>query len=378
VTLQPHEKVSLALRLIAASCFDPACDLNDDPRQVSARRGACSLLQSQSDNTLNAIQTNEDIPLFFSGCSEGLNSHVAVRPDIMIGQAVLRKMGAGLLEGSGDGQVCGPNAIRALCSGLLELAFLIETNIRDVIGRTTGLGPAALPAITYDTSLTEFVDEFLPFHVSGASSITVSPRIVDLIVEDRHLDATDVVDLAYVIHHELICHAFQTSVRYVRPRNASESCYWSEGWMDTLAFERTKEWLNAKADFWRPMSVNDAIARATAYHQHRYGPGSKLGVSHTTRRRMAREAVSRLVSTFDDFGIIPSRADAERRVEDFSWCLNLRWEPENKALRDAVLAMIKILITPMRARDHVAIAEVCLNFVNDQNVNRFCREMPAL
>jgi len=148
--------------------------------------------------------------------------------------------------------------------------------------------------------------------------------------------------------------------------------------MDTLAFEQTKKWLNAKADFWRPMSVNDAIARATVFHQHRYGQGSKIGVSHTTRRRMAREAVSRLASIFHDFQIVSTHGEAEQLLEDFSWCLNLRWEPENKGLRDAVFAMIKILITSMRARDHVAIAEVCLDFVNHQDVNRFCRGMPTL
>ena len=60
--------------------------------------------------------------------------------------------------------------------------------------------------------------------------------------------------------------------------NAPASCHWTEGWMDTLAFDLVEDWvtLDEAPRDWLPLRGSDARGACWGFHDHRYKAPSKL------------------------------------------------------------------------------------------------------
>src|SRR6516162_1367914 len=164
-------------------------------------------------------------------------------------QTLLRQTAESLLQGANE-DGC----------GVLGLAALIETRVRTILTTCARMPPGSSPVIQYETTLTNDTVGVTAFCVNGQANITRSPRVITVVMRTGGITARCLWHIAYTLHHELVCHAFQGALASRRVPNAHATCHWTEGWMDTVAFDLVSDWL---ADptlprAWLPLGGEDA------------------------------------------------------------------------------------------------------------------------
>ena len=141
--------------------------------------------------------------------------------------------------------------------GLLGLAAIIEARVQQLYVVEGGLPNDLDLKVTYVTAFAVDTRDFDPFCINGNAIIGKSPRVVELTLKARALTSRDLWHIALTIHHELICHIFQGARSNERLRDAHPTCHWSEGWMDTLAFDLVLNWDEAPLA-WLPLRGENA------------------------------------------------------------------------------------------------------------------------
>jgi hypothetical protein len=128
-----------------------------------------------------------------------------------------------------------------------------------------------------------------------------------------------------VLAHELVCHAFQGLEAPSQRQNADETCSWSEGWMDRLAFTLIHQWLDTRTKSlpgWLRSDPGAAQNACNRLHSRRYiSPVDPLDEYQVTRRVYASWAFDHLRRVW---ATSPAGdATADHRVVRFSLRLNL-------------------------------------------------------
>lgn len=245
----------------------------------------------------------------------------------------------GGLDGDGDGVAHGRTPTDP--TGIIELAETIEDFARAAVGGV-GLELVLGPQIMYSTGLAQKFEDVEPQPLSGQANIRSSPRKVVVVLPDHKLDARHLVQIAYVVFHELVCHAFQ-AWDVPNPENPGQKCSWSEGWMDALAYEITEEWLVASSPYLIPLRGATAIDTARAVHARRY-TGVQMPSSDVRRRREARDAYGRLGDAILNSGLASSIGEARAKVRRFSFKLNIHSHGTPKFYKQLINDLVELLL----------------------------------
>jgi hypothetical protein len=363
MALLPAQKASFALWLAAARYLDPDCRGSGESERnvINAARG---ILFGDAAGAALAVKTDADIPTFLKSTAEKLAHLSGTLPNVNDARLLLETTAATDHQcQNGDGAAIGSVA----CScGLLEFAALIEKRVRSIL-QAEGQTSEAGYAISYVTGLVDNDHEFAPFRVHGKVNIARTPRIVTIELYAQHLPCRTLWHIAYTFHHELICHAFQGAFRTLP--NAHQSCHWSEGWMDVVAFELTSAWVGdiAMPSEWLPLGGDDARGELWKFHDHRYVNPRNLDDDDREKRRKARGAYRSLTEIFSQCGMA-TRQEAQKMTMRFALLANTHPEADCNRLKALATDLRIALLSSARPAAGVQAAFACMRFLANRNL----------
>jgi hypothetical protein len=366
VSPKPSQLASLVLRVVAARHLDQniAFAITDEASDVlkSARGQLASFALSAGlrVKTINAIGS------YLRQAASDLLS-------ILVGGPVVEEI-AEMIEGAAHtlkaiATEMDNHAVGYGCE-LVDVTRLVEQRALRTY-EDTGAMSGEAPPIRFETEIIEDAQGNLaPFKVTGSADITIWPRIVRLTVKEGDLTARDLCQLAYVLHHELFCHAFQ-AIGGVSQRNAPPQCYWTEGWMDRLAFVMAVQWAaqNNTPHAWLPLTGPDATGAMTAFHEFRYENPTGLKFLDAKNRRAARQAFHALVEALIENGMARCRDHAESLVFRFSLLANAHPNADLATLRRICLHFQNNLLSRVRKTQTGAVALACIEFLRHRDLN---------
>lgn len=204
------------------------------------------------------------------------------------------------------------------------------------------------------------------FNISGWSEVRephAGETVVGLVIKERALNWSGLAGLFYILIHETICHGLQ-SLDGGKRASAEEKCAWSEGWMDRLAFELTRTWLDTrprKLPDWLRHNRVEADAIASQYHERRYAPSGTLLEADAERRRAARIAFLWLHDALGWAGPLETHP-----IVKFSVRLNAAsLRPEQ---RERLTALLHGALETEGSRRFESAVGLCSTFADDGNV----------
>lgn len=263
--------------------------------------------------------------------------------------------------------------------GIMPFAWAVETHVArtyeayDALPIIPEMRSISRPAIWYKTlCIPDIPKKMGAFNFCGRADISKSPALVELFIRNGvRLYARDLWQLAYVLHHELVCHGFQFSAAVgTVHENAPAGCHWSEGWMDAVAFSVATRWTHSPDcvpcfGFGGSFAVSsmDEMHRARYPNPDALRPEDKVpaGLSEGDAylRYAAREA-------FDALSIVLSALHDQREAHDmalrFSLRLNAHREASPKRLRDVCTRLLTALLNDIRGEAAGQAAAACVEF----------------
>jgi hypothetical protein len=188
-----------------------------------------------------------------------------------------------------------------------------------------GLLPRGLPDVEHEAVITDLATGFLrQFRVDAWTEIGPQgfESRVTLRFKRCSLSPDMIAQVPYILFHEVACHAFQSAWLPDRA-NVDQTCPWTEGWMDTLAFEAAKLWSrpSPRADEWLAFTGKRAIDAMGEYHRNRYKVHDNLLQPRAWDLEAASLAFDRLVELLR--GRSRSARYAVFRIVKFSVYANL-------------------------------------------------------
>jgi hypothetical protein len=368
--LQAADKAKLALWLCAARTLDDDCCTTDDPRGLSLVAAARSFIEGAAGGAdLEVSEASQIGPYLEKAVKhldglprQGINETAAS----MVSSAsnLLRLIITGLqIEDNGDGPAISKVGSAPCSCGLLGFAAEIEHRIRELHATEAALPYEKGPELTYNTTLAEPAasQDFEPFCVDAKASIRQSPRMVTILLRKQHLKGRDLWHIAYALHHELICHAFQGASANETLSDAPASCHWSEGWMDAVAFELVDGWTNQSRP-WLPVSGESAKGAVRELHEHRYVQPKSMSRDDVMRRRQARDAYKKLSEILKHYEIVSSENEAREVARRFSLMANSHPLANWRRLKSLGTNLRLLLTNTIRSEAAIAAAQACLAF----------------
>lgn len=402
MALDPSQKASLAIRIVAARYFDGhaedgICHHVGEPAgrsdQIAITNIARACLQLWIGRAKLELKNDGSVADHLHQTASELERQIAgARQEYANAIELLRHFAAHARPGTGKGPALCPAephqlapAAAGCACGFLDLARLIETRVRHACALAQTL-PQRFPEIHYETSVIEdAIQALAPFRVTGSADINSSPRLVRITVVDGDLRAVDLCQISYVLYHELVCHAFQSLGEGAAPENVPASCYWTEGWMDKVAFDMARKWIAEQVREpapWLPLVGADAEDAIWQVHSLRYADkddsrDAKLSREIAYFRRLARRALEKLAIAIAENHGVESRSALEI-VQEFSLAVNTHPEATPKALRRIARYLVTSLSTKERAFQAGGIAAACCGFLRHRDFAQLEKELAGL
>jgi hypothetical protein len=391
MSLQPSGLTALTLRLCSSRYFDFECYPFDDcdgegNNILEAGRGiveggakraklsvnnwneSAPFLTEQADYMFSLINKNKHINSYFIDIFD--------RADEFIRSAA-SKIATNAADGNNfDGPAITSGSSEPDRWGLLGLASIIEARVRGLYQAEGGVPVNIVINVNYVTTLTFDNRDFAPFGINGNAVIRRSPRVVYLTLEDREITARDLWHIAYTLYHELVCHIFQGARSSARLEDAHPTCHWSEGWMDTIAFDLVADWDDAPRA-WLPLRGENARGEIRRFHEERYVNPPLLKGNDRKRRQRARDAYRKLAEVLYCYRLCVSKAEAQGVVRRFSLLANAHPEADWKRLKTLATRLIGLLLTSARAAAPISAARACLAFTESHDLAKLEQEIEA-
>jgi hypothetical protein len=188
--------------------------------------------------------------------------------------------------------------------------------------------------------------------------------VVGLAVKDDAFCWTSMIQLPYVLMHELVCHAFQ-GLKGPERTPVDKTCAWSEGWMDAVAFAVTKEWIEGAFDVdlpgWARGAETFVDQAGGALHTRRREPQTEIGPETLEAREYAYNSLSDLKTFYR--GENPDSTEARQFVRRFSLRLNLHVMTQEQ--RGEIADWIGLSLELHARSDEVMSA--CVHFIEHDN-----------
>lgn len=381
MSLQPAEIAALALRLCAARYLDDDCCPAEDADGLALVAAARGVVEGAASGAELNVTSCNDITLYLASQAEKLAAlpRKNAGPDaaaMVSGAAhLLSTTGDDIRpEETGDGPATtGESGAPCRC-GVLGLAAEVETRVRQLFETQVHLSFGVEPAVTYVTALTNRGCDFAPFCIDGSASLWRSPRTVTLVLMAKSITSRDLWHIAYTLHHELVCHAFQAATATGRLQDPHPRCHWSEGWMDTLVFDLVTEWEDAPRS-WLPLRGESAKGEIRRFHDHRYRRQAILSETDVKLRRLARDAYRKLEKTLFIHEIAATSEEARDIVRHFSLAANA--QAECGRLKTLGTKLRILLLSVARPEAGVTAARDCLAFTGDHDLGKLEQAIDA-
>ena len=372
MALSPPDAARLALWLTTARYLDPECCGSEDSAVQNKIAAARGIMQANAMAAAFWVNSTAEIAAYLNSTADKLAALASEGPPVSYltsAERLLRELATCDHHcESGDGTAFGDSACDC---GFLELASSIEQRVRDVLAENSCLALGPNPLIQYVTALTNDNYDFAPFRVNGSVNIRRSPRTVTVVLQADELTSRDLWHLAYTLHHELVCHAFQCVGSSRTPANAHPSCHWSEGWMDTVAFDLVTDWVEdgSRPSSWLPLSGDDARGELWKFHDKRYANPRGLEPDDFTRRRLARDTYRRLSKTLAECQMA-STDEAALLARRFALAANVHPDADCHRLKFLSSKLRIALLSTARPTASIAAAAACLAFTADRDLDK--------
>lgn len=393
--LQPDELTALTLQLSSGRYFDyECCDFEDNTgsKLLTAARG---VVEGSAKIARLAVNNWNDSATFLIERANQLFSLKSESPhayfsDMLDGAGnFIRSTAVNIGSGdNSDGPAMPLGSYNSDRWGLLGLASIIEARVRGLYLAEGGVPVNVNINITYITAITDDNRDFTPFCISGSANNRRLPRVVNLILKEGTITSRDLWHIAYTLYHELVCHTFQGARSTAHQENAHPTCHWSEGWMDTLAFDLVADWTDAPLS-WLPLRGENARGEVRRFHEERYV--KSLKGDDRKRRQRARDAFRKLAEILSHNRLCISEAEAQERVRRFSLIANAHPEaphleapnpevpdaPRMTRLKALSTRLMGLLLTRVRLKAQLSAARACLAFTESQDLAMLEQEIQA-
>ena len=370
--LPPPHKAVLALGLTVVRHLDDECCDDEDPGIQAKRRAARGILHKGVHGAEVHVTSSAGVAPYLAKSARELESEIGLDVrDVRAAHDFLTTVARGVRDDDGDGIAHPPSASGRCACGILELAGLVEQRVRDALGAAEVDLSANNPVVRYETYLVGEHELLASFRVGGSANIEPSPRVVNVLLKlDDTFSARDMLHVAYTLHHELVCHAFQSALSDGPRINAHQKCHWTEGWMDTLAYDLTKTWIKSEAApvEWIALNGETALGEVRSFHESRYREPPRIDKLDVQRRRWARDAYRAFARTLEDSAIARSPREAKSLGQKFSLTLNSHAQADWKRLRRLATNMLIALVSRNRWEPAIAVAQAGFAFVHDRDL----------
>lgn len=219
---------------------------------------------------------------------------------------------------------------------------------------------------------------FDQFGVNASTKVRSKNIVVSLELLPDRLDITALSQVLYVLAHEVVCHAYQ-SLDHPERTNSDDTCGWTDGWMDTLAWRLTEAWImreKTRLPSWLTCVPEEAKRRCRRFHDRRYEDPRRppLRRSDLAQRRLARSSFDMLYGAWGEASA--AGVDVEQhRATTFSLILNhTKVDEETRRL---LVAALSTALDPFRGRD-IEVAGVCSDFLRHRDAQALLRDLEAL
>jgi hypothetical protein len=386
--LSPPELAEFALRTAGANYFDPRGIPRLSERGRDEIDGRLNSIQEAVTRASSEVTDHSSLATFLSREAARLETTLPERQETPETCAAVEKVIQALRDLANHTQAShdGDGPANGTCScGVLPLASAVEQHVAcayaEALMQTIESGLLVPPGIIYKTYITPDIPHKLgQFNVGGQTRIDTGPSQVTIFIKKKaRILARDLWQLAYVFHHELVCHGFQCATKLMpsERKNAPVGCHWTEGWMDAVAFMLAKHWASCedcKSCF--TFGGAAAIGEMNEMHQARYpnpnatDPTKKrppdISEDDAYLRLYARQAFDALTAAMALVGDDPR--DAEDMAAKFSLRLNAHENVNLDTLRRVSTRLQSTLLNGIRLKAARAAASACLDFAATGNL----------
>jgi hypothetical protein len=275
----------------------------------------------------------------------------------------------------------GTPASACLCD-LVKISDYVVRRVRELYAHQLPVGGGNLPRPSCSAQCVRRDSQHGYFGVGFAVNALTKVRAKDIVVsvelKPDSLDIAGAVQTLYLLVHETVCHAYQ-SLNDVNRRNSDDTCAWSDGWMDALAWRLTELWIerdSTQLPAWMADTPEDGKHWCRTFHDRRYAEPrcAHLRPSDMAERTLARRSFHMLCSLWDD--ALPPGGDIENhRATKFSVLLNHCAVADHD--RRLLIAELNTALTRRRAR-RVDIAGACSDFLDHCDPDKLREDLHTL
>jgi hypothetical protein len=184
-----------------------------------------------------------------------------------------------------------------------------STSFRHLKGLSVEMSTGFINSKPHDCPIDCFIGGKTTYQDHGGAMLSD----VHLLINIERFDEESYLAVAYVLFHEIVCHAFQDTLplsESPHPRTPSEpDDAFSEGWMDWIAFKILEEVLGEKGPaqhFARKFRfANDARDVSNAFHLARVNDRQPNASKHAVERALGKAVAERVLYLF---GRLPESA----------------------------------------------------------------------
>ena len=282
----------------------------------------------------------------------------------------------------------GPSVDSCCLCDLQKISDYVMDQVRRLYAQQVGKAEKDLPLPTYrikcvasDSKHAYFGDrdEEKTFGVNAFTKVAAESAIVGIELLPEHIDQSSGAQTLYLLVHEAVCHAYQ-SFESVQRQNSDDTCAWSDGWMDALAWRLTERWLRRDSKLlplWLASSPGESTDACERFHKRRYSRPECAPMSgeDLIQRQQARTSFNRLWDLWDPAYPTPERDVEKHRATQFSVLLN-HGDIADAKRRRLIEALNTALVRRQGRSDQVA--GVCSEFLELNDADRLIDDLNAI
>jgi hypothetical protein len=239
-------------------------------------------------------------------------------------------------------------------------------------------GRIHIPMYSLSTGIIDSDSPTIPKNVNISGSYNVDSKEISIIFREDALNKATLVQVIYVISHEILCHGMQ-GILGIEKENADEHCSWTEGFMDRLAFFHVDDWLTNDRTLpdWLTQHKPFSQRHCLNLHQQRI-ENSRLTRSGKIKRYFAYDVCDNLREAF----VGRHSGDSRRLKGFFHFCHLLNFQEADSAARQEILFRIGLLLDRARANnngspsaDYFDVLFLCGSFLHHRDISQLIRDL---
>lgn len=244
-------------------------------------------------------------------------------------------------------------------------------------------GNVYMPTYNLATDIVDIDSEIqLPRSINVTGSYDAGINEVNITFREDKLNRTTLVQMIYVISHEIVCHGMQGILGESERENADEHCAWTEGYMDRLTYFHVEHWLTSDKTLpiWLTRSRPFSVKSCLALHNER-NKKSKIAGSARTKREVASEACDKLRYAFTQRD--PSEIRKLKSFFHFSHLINFR-SVESKIREELIICLCILLDSNNDAEeifnsiDQYDVIRSCYNFLRHKDISYLIKDLERI